>query len=316
MNSRNYYPIRLAARESGLSTHVIRVWEKRYHAICPQRTEKGHRLYSAEDTEKLRLLNRAIAVGHKISQIAGFTNQELISLLKETIDHTSHLVSASVVNLKQPDRIKPAIQAMLYFDEVILEEEIQKAAMEMSQPRWIDFFLVPFLHQIGTGWERGEIRIAHEHLASRVIRRTLYNLLNMNMPTDEAPLIVLGTLSGQNHEFGALLAAISAQSQGWRALFLGADLPPGEIALAAKTRQAKAVGLSLVYPFSEQKISSQIGNLKSLLGIQFPLLMGGRATQTIRQAMAQAGVLWCDDFSQFRLFLIQVYGNPPLQTTG
>ena len=54
------YPIQLVARLTGLSAHVIRIWEQRYRAVEPQRTATKRRLYSQRDIERLNLL-RALA---------------------------------------------------------------------------------------------------------------------------------------------------------------------------------------------------------------------------------------------------------------
>ena len=75
------YPIRYVARDTGLSPHVIRAWERRYGAVTPRRSNGNHRLYSAVDIERLRLLNRAVAGGHSISQVTKLPNAALEELL-------------------------------------------------------------------------------------------------------------------------------------------------------------------------------------------------------------------------------------------
>lgn len=48
------YPIRTAARLSGVSVRRIRAWENQYHLLHPARTNGKHRLYSDDDIERLR----------------------------------------------------------------------------------------------------------------------------------------------------------------------------------------------------------------------------------------------------------------------
>ncbi|MGE3309608.1 MAG: MerR family transcriptional regulator [Limisphaerales bacterium] len=60
----------MVSRLTGLSPHVIRVWEKRYGAVVPARTGTNRRLYSDDDVERLRWLARATDAGHKIGIIA------------------------------------------------------------------------------------------------------------------------------------------------------------------------------------------------------------------------------------------------------
>ena len=68
------------ARRSGLSQHTIRIWERRYDAVTPERTDSNRRLYSEEDVARLTLLNRAVQAGHRIGDIAGFPTAKLEKL--------------------------------------------------------------------------------------------------------------------------------------------------------------------------------------------------------------------------------------------
>lgn len=80
------HPIQVVARLTGLSPHVIRVWEKRYAAVTPIRTGTNRRLYTEEQVDRLRLLGQATAAGHKISLIArlGLSDlQRLVSTMAE-----------------------------------------------------------------------------------------------------------------------------------------------------------------------------------------------------------------------------------------
>ncbi|HSH37156.1 MAG TPA: MerR family transcriptional regulator, partial [Chthoniobacterales bacterium] len=62
--------IKLVARQTGLSVHTIRVWEKRHGAVRPVRAANNRRLYSEQDIERLKLLRQATIAGHTIGQIA------------------------------------------------------------------------------------------------------------------------------------------------------------------------------------------------------------------------------------------------------
>ena len=70
------YQIGAIAKLTGLSVHNLRVWEKRHNAVETQRTPSGHRVYSEQALERLRLLKRCVDRGMAISSIAAMTNQE------------------------------------------------------------------------------------------------------------------------------------------------------------------------------------------------------------------------------------------------
>src|ERR687893_2534240 len=77
--------IKLVARQTGLSVHTIRVWEKRYGAVRPVRASNNRRLYSDEDVDRLKLLRQATMAGHSIGQIARSSAAELRRLLRDDL---------------------------------------------------------------------------------------------------------------------------------------------------------------------------------------------------------------------------------------
>jgi len=78
------HPIQVVSRLTGLSPHVIRVWEKRYGAVVPARTGTNRRLYSDEEVERLQLLGRATEAGHKIGIISKLAVADLRRLVAAT----------------------------------------------------------------------------------------------------------------------------------------------------------------------------------------------------------------------------------------
>ena len=59
-----------AARLAGLSPETLRVWERRYNLSNTERSERGQRLYSAEQVRKLSLLKQLVDQGHAIGVLA------------------------------------------------------------------------------------------------------------------------------------------------------------------------------------------------------------------------------------------------------
>ena len=82
------YPIQVVVRETGLSAHVLRVWEKRYGAVVPQRTATQRRVYSDADVRRLKLLRQATLLGHPIGSVAGLPDEALEKLSKAAIERT------------------------------------------------------------------------------------------------------------------------------------------------------------------------------------------------------------------------------------
>jgi len=69
--TRQQHPIQVAARRSGLTSDVIRAWERRYRAVEPGRSATNRRLYSDDDVERLLLLGQVTRAGRRIGDVAG-----------------------------------------------------------------------------------------------------------------------------------------------------------------------------------------------------------------------------------------------------
>lgn len=70
-----------AARLAGLPVETLRVWERRYSLSDAQRSERGQRLYSAEQVARLGLLKQLVDQGHSIGVLAGLSHEQLQSML-------------------------------------------------------------------------------------------------------------------------------------------------------------------------------------------------------------------------------------------
>ena len=68
-------------------------------------------------------------------------------------------------------------------------------------------------------------------------------------------------LPGERHEWGVLAALARVRERGWRVLYLGTDLPAGELAEAAWTTRPAAVGVSSADPLLVQSQLAHLGGL-------------------------------------------------------
>jgi len=273
------YPIKVVSQITGLSVFVIRAWEKRYDVVTPSRTETNRRLYSEEDIEKFKLLNEALHSGHNIGGIASLS----ISELKTILGNNSTFTTNNKVEPKEyiledtKSFVDDCISAVKVYDGKTLETILHKASAKLSQPQLIEDLIIPLVYTIGELWHDGDIRIANEHLASSVIRLFLSNLVEQNIPSVNAPVIISATPRGQDHELGALIVSVTAAFLGWKAIYLGPNLPEEEIAAVSNSLGAKVVALSIVYPSDDPQLKKDLLNLKKMLPPDVYVIVGGRA---------------------------------------
>ena len=114
-----------------------------------------------------------------------------------------------------------------------------------------------------------------------------------------APRLVTATVTGQNHELGAMIAAAAAATEGWSVTWLGANLPAVDIAEAAGKLDVRAVGLSLVHPSGDPAVSEELRKLRSLLPRATELLVGGSATAGYSAVLVELGLVPVTDLNTF-----------------
>ena len=290
--------IEAAAQRSGLSQHLIRIWERRYAVVRPIRTESNRRLYSEADVVRLALLNRAVHAGHRISDIATISTPKL----KQLVGRDFPIAAVSRVKGKgvSPNFVELALNAIIQFDSEELGAILSHAEVDLGQARALDQVVLPLMESLGRMWKEGSIRIAHEHMATAVVRNHVGALLaSMRYPAN-TPSIVVATPTGQLHEVGALVVAVAAALEGWRPVYLGPNLPADEIAGAVQKSSARAVALSLVFSSDDPKLPAELGRLRRLLSEGVSLLIGGRAAEAYRSAIDSIHAFRLTNISDFR----------------
>ncbi|MEN3330761.1 MAG: MerR family transcriptional regulator, light-induced transcriptional regulator [Blastocatellia bacterium] len=233
------YRIGAVTRLTGLSADVVRVWERRYGAVRPQRSQAGTRLYSDADIARLRRLRQAVEKGHSISQAARLSDEELAGVVSEVSQASAATSPYTTVR----ERFLEAITRM---DVVTAGLEMSRAATLFPARDLIKQIVAPLLADIGERWAHREFGVAHEHVATNLLRNLLSSLIRLYPPDGHAETIVLATLAGERHELGLFLAALIAATRGWRVVYVGTDLPADEIAYAVRITKSRYVALSLI----------------------------------------------------------------------
>lgn len=298
--------IKAVALRTGLTAHVIRIWEKRYGAVEPERTGTNRRLYSNEQIERLCLLRDITQNGHRISHVAKLSTDKLRELSKETQASRATTSSAArerAETATHSEFLGKCVTAVKSLDSRALKETLKRAGIELGSQGLLVRVVAPLAQAIGELWRDGTITAAHEHFASEIIRVFLGHTTAAFPGTDRAPVIVVATPAGQIHELGALLVSASAANLGWHVTYLGAGLPAAEIAGAARQKRARAVALSLVYPEDDPRLEGELIQLHEFLPSDVILIVGGRAMPAYHDVLEKIGASQVNDLTQLSLML-------------
>lgn len=284
-----------AAKRTGLSPHVIRIWERRYGAVEPSRTESNRRFYSEAEVERLGLLRQVTLAGHAIGSVAKLSAGDLLTLL-----HRDHgglggaSPSPDALEVKS-DFVRQALGAIRQWDTRAFEEILTRANLELGGRGMLQRVVAPLTQAIGELWQQGQLTAAHEHFASAVLKAFLFNATRPYPASETAPWLTVGTPTGQIHELGAMIVAAAAGCQGWRVNYLGCCLPPAELAGAAVQARARALALSLVYPQDDPRLPAELETLRRQLPAEIALVVGGRAAPAYAATLQRMGAIVIGD---------------------
>jgi MerR family transcriptional regulator, light-induced transcriptional regulator len=297
------HPIGVVSSRTGLTPDVLRVWERRYGVVDPERTASGQRLYSDADVERLRLLQQATAQGRSISHLAELTAAELKALVESDAVATSPPAEPTGAPADADAWIALALERTVRLDAPGLEQLLRRLAALWGTAVFLESFAAPFFRRVGEEWHEGRLRPAHEHMATAVMRGILMSLSSELAPASFSPRLVVATPVGERHEIGALLVAAAAAAAGWRLTYLGADLPAQEIADAAEQAGARAVAVSVVLPGEDSDVAGELLELRRLLPDHIDVLVGGGGSSMVREAAAVPRITWPGGLSELRLWL-------------
>lgn len=286
------YPVRIVLKRTGLTAELLRAWERRYGVVAPARTAGGQRLYSEDDVARLSLLRRATLYGHSIGRLSELPDDEIASFLDDSVQAEPARAGDAAF---APATVRRCLEAVHWMDGAALDSALRRAALVMGPAAFAEHVVAPLVREIGEQWHQGRLRIVQEHLATAIIRQVISGLLAFTAGDASAPIFVAATTSGQHHELGAMMAAAAAAAAGWRVNYLGPDLPGEEIAVAAVRLQARAIGLSLVYPLDAPEIGKDLAAIAAALTTKIPVLVGGGAAANHRPLLNRLGFVYIPD---------------------
>lgn len=289
------HSIKVVARRTGLSPHLIRAWEKRYSTTQPERNDGNRRLYTTEDIDRLALLKRATDAGHSIGDVAKLRTDQLVMLMAQDSNvpgvQTRKEAAVSSATMDVDLHVADAFAAVEAMDSGRLEAVLDRASVDFGQVRLLNEVIVPLVQRIGEAWRMGTLKVAHEHIASACIRTYLGQVARPISVHPGAPVLVSTTPAGQLHELGAILVAASATARGWRVVYAGASLPSEEIVSVVRAHSARAVALSIVHPEGDALLPAEVRRLRRLLPTATKIVAGGRASGAYREVLEEVGAI-------------------------
>lgn len=219
MNSvKKSFGIRDLENLSGIKAHTIRIWEKRYGLLNPERTETNIRTYSLQSLQKLLNVTLLYNNGYKISKIADIPEDQINQRVREIVAQNS--VKSHAINAFK--------LAMINFDQSLFQKTYSGLLAEKSFREIFWEVFMPLLHELGLLWQSDTIGPAHEHFITHLIKQKIYTSsekVQALEPTKEDRVFVLFLPENEIHEIGLLFVNYELMLRGYKTIFLGQTIP-------------------------------------------------------------------------------------------
>jgi methanogenic corrinoid protein MtbC1 len=144
----------------------------------------------------------------------------------------------------------------------------------------VDFYLYvlqPAMYVVGGMWERGEISVAKEHLASALVNRlmSLQYIELFGPQREKRGRAVVSTTTNEYHEIGAIMVANSLELDGWEVEYLGSNMPKEDLLDFVFAYQPDILALSVAMSFNLESTQSIINSIASWPEGKRPKIMAG-----------------------------------------
>lgn len=272
----SWMPIGELSRRVGVSTDLLRKWERRYGILAPGRTAGNRRLYSRVDEARVRLMLTHVRSGVSPAQAA-----ELAAAARFRVATGSQPDAPAVDVAAARSRL---LAAMARYDETSAEQVLEKLLATTAAQVVAGEILLPIMREVGERWAGAHMTVAQEHFATGFVHARLLGLAR-GWDRGLGPRALLACAPGEQHVMGLIAFGIALHQVGWRITYLGADTPVGMLADAAAAVGPRMVVVTAAMP---GRLHPVVGRLRQIAG-SWPLaLAGAGATPALARAAGAA----------------------------
>jgi len=217
-NVKKYFSIRDLENLSGIKAHTIRIWEKRYNLLSPERTATNIRTYSLSSLQKLLNVTLLYNSGYKISKISKIPESDIPIIVREIVAKNSvenHAINAFKLS-------------MINFDQSLFTKTYNSVLADKPFRNVFRETFIPLLNEIGLLWQTDTISPAHEHFITGLIKQKIIlntEKLQQHEPTNKSKVFVPFLPENEIHEIGLLYLNYEIVQRGYKSVYLGQTVP-------------------------------------------------------------------------------------------
>jgi DNA-binding transcriptional MerR regulator len=256
----NVFSIKDLENFSGIKAHTIRIWEKRYKILEPDRTDSNIRTYSESELKKILNVAYLNRNGLKISKIARLDDDEL----------TQQVMTVSSKNDDPDQNFQPGkiLMAAIRFNENLFKEALYPFIKFHGIEEAYSRFLFPLLEKSRILWQTGSLSRAQEQFVRNTIKQLIIledNLLKQ-LPGKSKPAVAMINTSDNLTDNNFLFYKYVLKKRGYDVIFTGGILPASEVVEIHKIKPFEYLVInSSAFDFAEKKIAYFTSIGKSLM---------------------------------------------------
>ena len=243
------------AQYSGIKSHTIRIWEKRYQALKPHRSKGNTRYYDSRQLKRLLNISALLDADYRVSELCMMSDEGLKSLNQQVLHAKTPAPTEYFVS--------QLISAALTYDEPQFVNIFSHCLLRYGMKDSYTQVLYPTLHRIGLMWLTDSLPTASEHFISNLIRQKLFTAIDtLPLAKPGSPLWILFLPENEFHEIGLLLSNYMIRLSGQRVIYLGSNVPESVVRASVKDLQPENLLLSFVHHDLIINIKKYIDRLK------------------------------------------------------
>lgn len=255
---KNSFSIKNLENISGIKAHTIRIWEKRYNLLYPNRTDTNIRRYSLDSLRKLLNITLLYNHGYKISKIANLEEEEIPILVREiALKSNSEQVSINAFKLAMVNF--DTVMFDVTFDELLSKNEFNYVYLNI---------FIPLMRELGILWQTGAISPSHEHFITNLVKQKIHIQTEIiqrnNLPKVNSSKFVLFLPDNEIHELSILFINYYILSKGHQTIFLGQSIPTNSL----KTLLSFSTSLHFVTYVTVEPNKDEINNYLNLFSTE------------------------------------------------
>lgn len=216
---------------SGIKPHTIRIWEQRYNALRPNRSEGNTRYY---DNSQLRRLLNIVSLsecGYKVSELCIMPDSSLFNLIATSNPSPNEDPAHNTAGYF----IYQLVAAAMSYDEIHFEKVLAQSITKYGMQHAYTNVIYPLLERLGLMWASDTLPPAYEHFISNILRQKLFIAINALQPAKKtARTWLLFLPENELHEIGLLFANYLARRAGNKVIYLGSNVPLESVEIAVE----------------------------------------------------------------------------------